>query len=274
MKFNSSNNNSRDAVNVNTRGMQFSNSEGFCPSTLLFGYWNELISIKIHPALEKSQQTDSKRFNYEEVVNTAITLEKASTLLKKIEEDILPHYNEGINTFKGIPVGGDSLIGVGLRSDENTKTSYLAIFKALDEETKKPEIAIYYEFKSGYVVNDYDPATGKFTVEQNIPSELMLFAAALRAAINGLTHADAHSSRAVDKWFRDRLMKEIEEIGTKLGVAPKTKGNWGNGGGNYKSKDIFAGGGNSNSSDAGDLDGGDASIDKLSNIDDINQFMM
>lgn len=54
MKFNNnSNNNARDAVNVNTRGIQLSNSEGFMPSTMVFGFWNSMISIKIHPALER-----------------------------------------------------------------------------------------------------------------------------------------------------------------------------------------------------------------------------
>lgn len=274
MKFNSSNNNSREAVNVNTRGIQFMNSEGFSPSTLLFGYWNDMISIKIHPALEKSQQTESKRFNYEEVVNTAITLEKAATLLAKLENDILPNYGGDQDMFRGVPVGGDSLIGIGLRGGEG-KTSYIAIFKALDEQTKKPEVAMYYEFKSGYTVDDYDPGTGQFNVTQDVPGELMLFTSALKAAIAGLTNANAHATRSVDKWFRDRLMGQLEEIGGKVGVAPKSKGSW-NGSNSYKSKDVFGGSGGSSTgggSSIPELENADAQIDKLTNINDISQFM-
>src|SRR5690606_14946137 len=114
-------------------------------------------------------------FNYEEVVSTAITLEKAAILANKIENDILPEFGSR-SIFRGVPVGGDSLIGVGVQQSEDGEQTraYLAIFKGLDEETKKPEAAIYYEFKTGMVINDYDPETGKFTIEQNIPGELHL----------------------------------------------------------------------------------------------------
>jgi hypothetical protein len=275
MKFNNSNNNSRDAVNVNTRGPQFMNADGFFPSTMLFGYWNEMISIKMHPALEKSQQTDSKRFNYEEVVSTAITLEKATTLADKIENDVLPAFKEGNEVFRGIPVGGDSLIGVGTKNHNDKMVSFVAIFKALDETTKKPEVAIYYEFKAGYTVDDYNPESGQFNVTQNVPGELTLFLHALRSAVNGLVNANAHATRAVDKWFRDRITNTLDEIGSKVGVEARSKGNFGGGGGNYKSRDIFGGGGNSapKNNAAADLDGGDASFSKLSNINEIDQFM-
>lgn len=272
MRLNNSNNNSRDEVNVNTRGMQFMNSDGFYPSTMLFGFWNEMISIKIHPALDKEHQTDSRKFNYEEVVSTAITLEKAALLADKIENELLPNFGTK-SLFRGVPVGGDSLIGVGIRHEEGSPDiAYLAIFKALDEETKKPEVSIYYEFKTGMTINDYNPNTGEFTVEQNIPSELNVFLAGLRASVSALTHAEAHSSRAVDKWFRDRLMNNIQEIAQKLGVS--TQGSW-SGNKNYsnKSKDIFNNN-SSNDSIPSDLDDEESSISKLSNIDDISQFMM
>jgi hypothetical protein len=277
MNFSNQKNNAREAVNVNTRGINFMNSEGFMPSTLQFGFWNEMISIRMHPALEKSQQTESKKFNYEEVVSTALTLEKATTLLNKIENDILPKYSEGKDKFNGVPVGGNSLIGVGIKAlDDENSVAYLAIFKELDEGTKKPEVAMYYEFKSGYTVDDYDPETGKFDVTQNIPGELMLFAHSLRAAIAALTNANAHATRAVDRWFRDRLMNTLNEVAGKVGVQVNTGKSWGNGGGgNYRSKDVF-GSSNSNSNNtSSDLSAGtDASIEKLENINSIEQFMM
>lgn len=275
MKFNNnSNNNARDAVNVNTRGIQLSNSEGFMPSTMVFGFWNSMISIKIHPALEKSQQSDSRRFNYDEVVATTLTLEKTAILLNKIETEILPVYGTQ-SVFKGVSVGGDSLAGVGLRmnADGTSSTAYFGIFKSLDENTKKPETVMYYEFKSAYTIDDYDPETGDFKMTQNVPGELLLFTSALRAAVSALTNANAHATRTVDKWFRDRLMNTMEEIGSKVGVAPKSKGNWGNNGGGFKSKNVFGndGGGQSQASE---LDNpANAAVSQLSNIDDINQFM-
>ena len=43
--------NNQEKTNVNTKAKQFMNKDGFCPSTLILGYWNEGISLKMHPAL-------------------------------------------------------------------------------------------------------------------------------------------------------------------------------------------------------------------------------
>lgn len=272
MNFSNTKSNQRDAVNTNTRGTQFMNREGFQPSTLLFGYWNELISLKMHPALEQSAQTDGKVFNYEVVVNTAITLEKAAVLVDRIEKDIIPAYQEGKETFRGVPVGGDSLIGVGVKKVNDDYAAYFGIFKSLDETTKKPETAIFYEFKTTYTVDNYNHETGDFSVTQGIPSELMVFLGLLKAAQVGLSNATAHATRNVDRYFRDKLTNQLEEIGGKLGIAPKQKSWGGNSYGN-RNKDVFsskaAAGGNSS-----DMGGGsNAEVGSLKNLDDIEDFM-
>lgn len=272
MNFNTQSNN-REPVNVNTRGIQFMNVNGFVPSTLALGFWNDMVSIKIHPALEKSQQTDSKKFNYEEVVSTALTLEKATVLLSKIQEDVLPAFFDNKDIFRGVPVGGDSLIGAGIKATEEKAIPYLAIFKSLNAETKKPESFIYYEFKTSYTVDDYDPEEGTFNVTQNIPSELKLFASTLTAAIDALTNAFAHSNRHVDKFFRDRLVAQLDEVGTKVGVTPR-KNTFS---GNYNRKNIFGNKPTSYNTPAKEtpeeVPDVEASSEKIKNIESINQFM-
>ncbi|NNV04736.1 hypothetical protein, partial [Brevibacillus sp. MCWH] len=154
MKLNNTGNNSKDVVNVNTRGIQFMNSEGNFPSTLQIGYWNDMISLKINPALDKSQQTETKKFDYEKLISTAITLEKATILAEAVEKYVLPSFDEKKEIFKGVPVGGDSLVGVGIKVINGEPVSYFGIFKSLDEKTKKPESFMIYEFKAGYSVDN------------------------------------------------------------------------------------------------------------------------
>lgn len=268
MNFGSNNNNQRDAVNVNTRGLQMANREGFQPSTLVLGFWNDMISIKVHPALEASKQTDSKIFDYEQVFSTAITLEKAGVLIDKIENDLLPAITEKKEVFKGVSVGGDSLIGVGTKVQDDSVITYFAVFKKLDETTKQPDSSIYYEFKTTYTVDDYNPETGSFTITQGVQSEINLFLSFLKAAQIGLSNTVAHSVRHVDKFFRDRQMNQLDEIGGKLGIETKGRNNYG--GGSFKTKNIWSSDGNQKSASK-DLD--DTQVEKLSNIDSINEFI-
>jgi len=272
MNFNNSGNNSRDTVNVNTRGVQLMNRDGFCPSTLIVGYWNDMLSIKIHPALEKEKQTESKVFDYDKVISTAITLEKVTVLIEKIEKDILPELSKDTprSIFRGVPIGGDSLIGIGIRANENEPTNfvtYLGIFKSLDPSTKRPESAIFYEFRTSYSVDDYDAQTGEFTTTQNIQGELLLFLEILKAARTGMSNAIAHSTRVVDKFYKDRVMNALNEIANKLGIST------GAGGGYYNrsKQDVFSGGGNKQAKD--ELPDFDAPMSALNNINDIDSFM-
>lgn len=273
--FNNQKNNAREGVNVNTRGIQLMNNDGITPSTMLLAFWNQMISIKIHPALEKSQQTDSKKYNYDEVIATTLTLEKATIIADAIDSKILPAFTNTESTFIGVTVSGDSLFGVGVRVVDTTPTAYAAIFKGIDESTRKPETGIFYDFKTTSVIKDYDPTTGEYAKGDDVPGELLLFGSALKESVQALTHAQAHSTKVTDKFFRDRMMNVLDEIGAKVGVEPRAKSNWSGGGNNYnKSKDIFSGGNSSVPADGGlDLDGGSAAINKLSNINDIRDFM-
>jgi len=268
MKFNNQSNN-RDAVNINSRGLQFMNGEStVMASTLVYGYWNSMVSIKIHPALPEDKQTESSRFNYDEVLSTALTLEKAQAILKFGKESILPAYNEGTKKSRFVKVGGNSILGIGTEQRGGEQIAYITIFKNLDEETKKPEAQMLYQFKSSYSIDDYDPETGNYTITKGIPSEFMLFLSALEASIEALTYATAHSIKVSDKWFRDRLINDLGDIAAKLGVEGKSKSYSNGNGGGYKTKDIFSDGG-SKSNEPVDLDGGNAPISKLNNLDEL-----
>lgn len=218
----SQNRNNQQRTSVNTRGLQFSNTASKNPSTLQFGYWDDFISLKMNPPLAENMRSETKFFDYNSVVTTALTAAKAQTIADKIPTVIYPALAEKKSAFVGVPVGGGkSLFGVGVHAEGDTAFAYAGIYKSLDENTKKPESFITYEFQAAYVVRDFNPETGEFDLETDIPAELTLFHSMLLASIQALSKANAHASRHVDKAWRDRVAG---------GEAPASEGRkgWGN----------------------------------------------
>ena len=85
MAFGTQQNNDKDNTpNINTRSYVFMNKDGFDPSALTVGAWNEMLSLRINPALDKSRQTENKVFDYDKSVSTSLTAEKVTLLLYKI----------------------------------------------------------------------------------------------------------------------------------------------------------------------------------------------
>lgn len=260
-------NNSRDnAPSTNTRGKNFFNKDGFYPSTLQVGYWNELVSLRVHPALDKSKQTDGKVFDYDQNVATAITTEKAATLGEYISTTLIENFKNKVAGFQGVQVNGDSLVGVGTKQVGDRFVTYLAIYKSLDEKTRKPAVSIWYEFTNTNTINNYNPETGDFEVGEAIPSEVKEFGDILNKARIDLYNAGAHATRVVDKFYRDGMNSKLDEIGSKLGVAPKSSGGYRRNSNN----DVFASGGSRQTETPSSYT---ASTESMTNIEDIDQFM-
>jgi hypothetical protein len=106
-------NNGRDKDNINTSGIQFSNKDGFVSSALVLGYWNDKLSIKLHPALEASKQTENNTFDYERATITSLTVEKMQTLLNGIEDFIFPAITAGEEKNISVIVNLSSLVTIG-----------------------------------------------------------------------------------------------------------------------------------------------------------------
>lgn len=254
MKYTTANNN-KEQVSVNTRFMQFMNSEASVPSTMQLSYWNDMLSIKINPALPPEKRTQNSFYNYEEGITTALTVEKVLTLVNEIKREIIPAIKAGENKVIGIPIaGGTSLLTVstGVKRFGEVRP-FVTIFKNLNPETKKPEQQLSYEFINGLVVNDYDENTGTFTTD-SVHSDLLLFISCLENAITGLTSSVAHSNRYHDRFFRNSIS----------GGAGTMGGN----GGYRKNNNVFSGNNQESSNTFGDVE-----QTKLGNIDDIDSFM-
>lgn len=271
MNFNSGQNNSNKETNVNTNGIVWRNKDGFKSTAIQIGYWNETIALKIHPALDPDKQTEKKWVDWEKFVNTAITLQKMQELHDIIVNDILPGIEKGENVTKGVTIGNDSmvLISTGYKLTNEIRP-YIGILKGINETTKKPEIALNYEFTRSVIVDDYDEATGEFKIKKNVHSQLLLFKNILSAAIGPLTKSTAHSSRVVDKYYRDRVLNTVNATAEKVGAQASTYG-----GGYGNKKNIFASAGNQDDSAApfNGSGGEEIPVENLENINDITNFL-
>lgn len=215
MNYNKQN---KNEINVNTRGYRFMNRDGFCPSTLVCGYWNEMISLKIHPALPESSQTQSQVYDYNQVLATSLSLEKALILIKKTQELIYPAIQNNQDKSIAVLIGGNNLVQIGYKAE--MKASYIGIHKGLDPESKKPQDSLYYQFvdSSEITIEDYDPETGNYSATTPVECELQTFIEILKSSVRALSGAFSHDIRYRDKFYRDKLCNDLSQIGSKLGL--------------------------------------------------------
>ena len=269
MAFGTQQNNDKDNTpNINTRSYVFMNKDGFDPSALTVGAWNEMLSLRINPALDKSRQTENKVFDYDKSVSTSLTAEKVTLLLYKITKEVIPAIEAGEDKSVGIPLnGGESLLVVGTgKRYTNEITPFLAIHKSLNNDTKKPEMSMFYEFKRSYTIDDYDEKTGTYEKNSGIHSEFKLFIELLRAFIIGNSNFGVHSDRFVNRFKDDRMNKNVMAIGMKVGASMST----GSTTRNYSSRqNVFDDRSPNRSHDSGS----DAEMTELGDINDLNEFM-
>ena len=265
MAFGTRQNNEKDNnISINTRGYQFSNKDGFDPSALTVGGWNDMLSIRINPALEPSKQTTERVFYYDRSVSTSLTIEKAAILLYRIENTIMPAIDAKEDKTIGIPTsGGETLLVVGT-STRGTDTSkpYIGIFKGIKEDTRKPEIGMFYEFKAAQTIDDYNESDGTFTITEVLPRvEFETFTELIKSFIANGSNFGTHSSRFVNRFRDSKLMELVNKIAVKLGVQT---GGYSNSSSYNNSKNVFSN--NNTSSNTFD------SVDP-EEIGDINDFM-
>ena len=258
------NNEADNRKSVNTRIYQFKNKDGFEPSTLQVGGWDEMLSLRINPTLPPEKQSKEQIFDYDKFVSTSLNMEKAMLLLYKINKDIIPAIENDEEKNIGISVGGDSLVTVGTgKAITNTIKPYLAIHKGLNPDTKKPEQSIYYEFRKSMTIDDYNAETGTYTVEENYDAEFNLFCELLKSFIQN-SNFNNHVNRYGNRFTTDKVMSTLTSIANKVGADTGSK--YGNNGGSFR-RSVF--GGSTNSSSGNNYAGDNASMEELGDLNDL-----
>lgn len=211
------NNQNKQMNSVNTRGVQFYNAGSILfPSTLVVGGWNGMITLKIHPAKDKTQQTASSVYDYDKSIQTAINGEQAIMLSKGITTKIIPSLETKENCTIGVIVGGYNmvLISNGINKGCNP---FIAIYKEINESFV-PEQKIYYEFNNNELIENYEEIKSENIVKSIIPSELLYFNQVLIEYSKSFSNAIVHSFRVVDKSSRDRQYEINKALASQLGI--------------------------------------------------------
>ena len=260
---NNANNKNDSKKSTNTRSLQFYNKDGFDPSTLVLGYWDSFLSIKMHPAKDPAKQTENDIYDYDKAINTALTSEKAQALLNNIEKVILPALEAGECRVVGVPVGGNNIITVSTLKINDKVVPAIGIIKGLNDR-RVPEASCSYEFKSTQLIDHYDAKSGDYE-SHNEFVELTLFINYLRNGIASMTNAFTHSNRYVEQWSRSREIENWKALMAHLNIQQE-----GYGGGGYRRGGGNPFGGGSNKPQASeDTMNFDAPIDTVGSLDDI-----
>lgn len=278
-------NNRRERTNTNTRGIQLMNSEGvLSKSTLVLGYWNDFVSIKLHPMLPQEQQTDFKKYNYDQALTATLTLEKVQTLLTVMKEAL---ETEKDKFFKGVTFGTDSLAGVGMvknPNDPNEKLYFFGVYKGLDPDTRIPKEKLIYEFRTIRVIADYDADAGVFDASETKQSEFTLLMNTLQSSLDHLVNAGSHAEHHSDAYNRKRQLTTMNSIAQKVGAETGYSNNYSGGGYQNNQYNNNGGGGQYNNNggqynnNGGGYQNNEAPLDRVkernvANIDQITNLL-
>lgn len=220
--FGNRQNNQRDNKgDMNTRGIQLMNIAGIEPSTLSIGSWNDMMSLRINPALDPSKRTEGRLYDYDRNVSTSLNAENVIILLIKIKEKILPAIEHNEEASVALHIGnGASLVVVSTgKKMTNEIRPFLAIYKNLNEETRIPEMGMVYEFKTMKAIENYNEKTGEYNTSDTIHAELHLFIKMLESYLNGVGKFNVHFQRYVGKNYNDKVMNTLNAIADKVGAS-------------------------------------------------------
>lgn len=176
--FGRTSNQSNDGVNVNTTFKTFFSSL----SSLSIGGWNTQLSIKITP-VSGVDQGGQRQYDTKRRANTALTPEKAYTLIDGINAVILPEVNNNSENEVSVAVSmgtaeKKNVLAVEYKKDEETGNMglFLTLYQMIKEDNSTDPSNIYsYKFGNNTYVTNYNPKDGSFGKEENVNSEFMLF---------------------------------------------------------------------------------------------------
>lgn len=190
---------------VNTNGLQFYNNynNSIIRSTIVLGFYDKYVNVKIHPALNPEVQTSSRQYDYTQFVSCLLSFENLVLLSNRLDA-LCEYINRGEDKSVGIPLGPkvDSLLSLVYKADADAILIY--IYKNINPETKKADTIMGYQFNKSNSVDDYNAGTGTFTT-MTFQNEFYAFKAFINTVISAMTNANAHCQRYADRYWRDRI---------------------------------------------------------------------
>lgn len=239
MAFSSSN--QQERKEVNTSGLLFKNGNGIQPCALTMSHWGGMLRLAFAKELDKSQQTQERRYDYKNPDVTCVSPEKCQALLLKYESEIKPAMLENKQASITITIASVNSIGISTGVEHSTDGKcrpMLILCKNINDQTLIPEEITTYEFNKTEIITNYNPTTGQFEYMDVVDSEFHMFITLLKDIVSANNNAYVHADRVVNKYSKDIMDNKLNEIGAALGKDLAFKPN-SYSGSNYSNGDVF-----------------------------------
>nr|DAJ77545.1 MAG TPA: hypothetical protein [Caudoviricetes sp.] len=195
--FGRTSNQSNDGVNINTTFKTLFSSI----SSLSIGGWNTQLSIKITP-VSGVDPNGQRQYDTKRRANTALTPEKAYTLVGGIDKVILPELLGKSENEVSVAVSmGTSdkknVLAVEYKKDTDTGNMevFLTLYQMIKEDNSTDPSNIYsYKFGNNTYVTNYNPKDGSYGKEDSVSSEFLIFYDMLKN-ISNMLPISAHGNK-------------------------------------------------------------------------------
>jgi hypothetical protein len=221
MPFQNQQNGKSDSVNSSC--FQLFNKDGkISASTLALGLWDQLITLKMHPAKEPSKQTKTSVYDYSIAINLSFSATIALSIAEVLKENFVSALKKGEEATVMFPIGSDGglVLSTGVKRF-GAFTPYLEIMRKIQPKTLQPEFYMIYQFNSLPYIKDYDGSTAADATALNsgvVYGEVLYFISALERLANDLLGGDRHINRFYSKRFDHEVMALYRSLANSLGV--------------------------------------------------------
>lgn len=265
--FNNTANDKPTKTSTSTKGGHYINPKQDTPCALDVSYFDDMVRVQFAPELPAGRQTESRRYDYENCIITALTRAKCNELCNVYNKVIRPAIENCEDETASVTLAGVNLLIIGTGVVDGTPHPYICFCKDLDPNTlvAPKEKRLKYEFNTGEYVLGYNPETGEYKQRVVTCNEIDLFFHDLENVRDASSNAYVHTERVVNRYLRDTLDSKINRIGEKMGLELATKPRFTRGGGGKGS--IFD---NVNSNASSNEQSSAANI---TSIDDIDALM-
>lgn len=236
MAFNSNQSNEKVNKSVSTRAGHFTNPRQESPCALDITYYDDMVRIQFAPELPANRQTETRRYDYENTVMTALTRAKCNELYNAYNTVIRPAIQNCEDETVSVTLANVNLLIIGTGVKDGVVHPYICFCKELSPDTliAQENNRLKYEFNTGEYILGYNPQTGEYKQRVITCNEIDLFFHDLENVRDASSNAYVHTERTVNRYTKDSMDSKLNRIGEKLGLdltsKPKfTKGSGGRG---------------------------------------------
>jgi len=185
-------------------------------------FYGGTVVIGMHRPLPIDKQINGGIYDYKSGTEIYLKPKAAKTLARFLTVADSERIKGNEITSHGISSGANMIeIGSGKKYGCKDDSVCIAVYKDIDNTTKKPSSYDVFEFNDDVVLRDYDPEAGTYSSELlNVDIDFLVDQ--LKDYAKSAGNGAVHNHRVVDKYEIDRFRSNQLEMMNKLGIENKT----------------------------------------------------